>query len=215
MKRTDIYPVSIFQSSVADNSRLKEIMVPTIEDAKEHKDNQAPDVWFTDNLKTSWDNKHPSNNILFGDNNTGNEVMSAYFDVLKTFPILDTCRLEIAWIWWNYYSNGEYQDAHNHLSHILNPVHYSCVHFLSYDPSIHAPLLFSDPIYPLRTQTLEFGSKGYNDTFAMDVQEGDVLLFPCYLQHEVRPSEATPEYPRITVSWNIKITDSELMPHDW
>ena len=49
----------------------------------------------------------------------------------------------------------------------------------------------------------------------MDVKEGDVLLFPCYMQHEVRPSKPTPEYPSVTVSWNIKITDSEFMPHDW
>ena len=38
------------------------------------------------------------------------------------------------------------------------------------------------------------------------VREGDVIMFPAYLEHEIKPGKPTPNYPRMTLAMNIKVT---------
>ena len=82
------------------------------------------------------------------------------------------------------------------------PLHLACVHFLSFDPSIHSPLVFTDPLSAIKSSSFE---SGYSEKCTLKVEEGDFLMFPNYLLHEVKAGLATPEYPRITVSFNIRM----------
>ena len=50
------------------------------------------------------------------------------------------------------------------------------------------------------------GFSGYSDKFRVNAKEGDLVMFPAYLEHEVKAGPPTPEYPRITISFNVKIT---------
>ena len=53
--------------------------------------------------------------------------------------------------------------------------------------------------------SLEFDSNKCGEVYVPDVEEGDLLMFPCYLQHCVPPGKKT-NYPRITISFNIRVT---------
>lgn len=202
--RNPIFAVPTFQSSVRDNDRIKELIFPIIHEHRKSGITEPPNGWFTDKLITSFkDDKF--NNKLISDDDIGTEIKNQYFDVLKTF-FNTSFECDIADIWYNYYQNKEYQEPHTHFGTYNSPNHFACVHFLSYNPKIHSPLTFCDPLRLVRLSTLEtIGFGGYSENIDVNAREGDLVMFPSYLEHEVRPAPPTPEYPRITISFNLKI----------
>jgi hypothetical protein len=113
--------------------------------------------------------------------------------------------VQIDEIWYNSYSNGEYQEAHNHVGDPINPTHFACVHFLSFDPEIHAPLTFADPLALIRGHSIDMNNTNYSEKYCPPVTEGDLLMFPSYLDHEVKSYPPTPDKPRVTVSFNLTV----------
>ena len=67
------------------------------------------------------------------------------------------------------------------------------------------PVAFVDPIETTRYTSLEMKSNHYSNQYYPEIKEGDLLMFPSYLSHFVRPSEPTPGNPRITVSFNLAL----------
>ena len=49
-------------------------------------------------------------------------------------------------------------------------------------------------------------SNGYTSKYLPKVAEGDIIMFPTYLEHYVKQTKPTPDNPRITVSFNIVVT---------
>lgn len=206
--RSPLFPVSIYQSSVSDNEKIKELFYPLVE-KHNSKHTQAPQGWFTDKLQTSFEDEELKE--IMGDLNTdiGKELNRQYSDTIKTFFDIPF-QLQINDIWYNLYENGEYQESHTHFGTYNNPNHYACVHFLNYDPSVHSPLCVLDPLRHIRISSFEyFNESDYKDDHQfLDVKQGDVVMFPAYLEHEVRPGPPTPGNPRITISFNIKVLDA-------
>ena len=198
-KRIDLFPVSYYKGTVENNDRLKELILPIVEKTIDNL--EVPEGWLTTNIKTSFDDETISNELA-----RCNEVKRQYFNVIKEF-FDDKFRLEIDDLWYNSYANGEYQEAHNHCGDALCPTHFACVHFLSYNPKIHSELAFIDPIETLRHLSINMRSEGYESRYVPPVKEGDLVMFPAYLKHEVKSSPPTPDDPRITVSFNITITE--------
>tara|TARA_R100000030_G_C3237546_1_gene119840 strand:+ start:187 stop:810 length:624 start_codon:yes stop_codon:yes gene_type:complete len=198
-KRIDLFPVSYYKGTVEDNDKLKETVLPIVK--KTLDDCETPEGWLTTNIKTSFDNEAISNELA-----NCQEVKSQYFNVIKGF-FDDKFRLEIDDIWYNSYANGEYQEAHNHCGDALAPTHFACVHFLSFNPEIHSQLAFIDPIDTLRHLSINMKTEGYEDRHYPYVREGDLVMFPAYLKHEVKSSPPTPDEPRITISFNITVTE--------
>lgn len=201
--RKEIFPITIHHGSIKDNEKIKSFMVPLIEETKDHNKNKVPGGWFTNKLITSFGNDEV-NDILFGDTEVGIELQSYYMKTLESF-FDDDWEATVENIWYNYYVNGEFQEAHSHLSGSISPTTFACVHFVSFNPKLHSPITFSDPIASLRNLSLEFKSSRYHEKYTPKIKEGDFLMFPSYLQHEVKPSPPSPDYPRITISFNLKI----------
>ena len=65
--RIPIFPVSIFQSSVRDNSRIQELVYPMINEHKKSGITQPPDGWLTDKLITSFEDDNFNDKILSDD----------------------------------------------------------------------------------------------------------------------------------------------------
>ena len=206
--RSPLFPVSIYHSSVSDNERIKELFYPLVE-KHNSKHTQAPQGWFTDKLQTSFEDEELKE--IMGDLNTdiGKELNRQYSDTVKTFFDIPF-QLQINDIWYNLYENGEYQESHTHFGTYNNPNHYACVHFLNYDPSVHSPLCVLDPLRHIRISSFEyFNESDYKDDHQfLDVKQGDLVMFPAYLEHEVRPGPPTPGNPRVTISFNIKVLDA-------
>ena len=87
----------------------------------------------------------------------------------------------------------------------INPTHFACVHFLSFDPEIHAPLTFADPLALIRGHSIDMNNTNYSEKYCPPVTEGDLLMFPSYLDHEVKSYPPTPDKPRVTVSFNLTV----------
>lgn len=200
--RKDIFPISLFHSCVPDNRRLQELILPLIEREK-NQNTDPPDGWLTTNLITSFENDGV-NTRIFQDPVIAEEIKDQYMSVLGTF-FDKNWEINISNMWFNYYENGEYQEGHTHMGSFDSPIHFACVHFISFDPDIHAPLTFSDPIATLRSTSLEFDSTPYDEKFMVKAKEGDFVMFPCYLEHEVKSTPPTPGKPRITISFNINV----------
>ena len=198
-KRIDLFPVSYYRGAVEDNAKLKDLILPIVE--RTVKECETPEGWLTTNITTSFCNEKISSELA---NLT--EVKRQYFNVIKGF-FDDKFRLEIDDIWYNSYTEGEYQEAHNHCGDALAPTHFACVHFLSFNPKIHSPLTFIDPMDTLRHLSINMKTEEYNDRHNPRVREGSLVMFPAYLKHEVKSYPPTPDEPRITVSFNITVTE--------
>lgn len=200
--RRELFPISIFHSSVEDNQKLKNLIVPYIESRKNTVE-RPPDGWLTTHLITSF-NDEKINSVFFDDSEISQEMRKQYMNVMKTF-FDKNWETDIDSMWFNYYENGEYQEGHTHMGDFKNPLHFACVHFLSFDPKVHSPLTFTDPISRLRSTSVEFDSSKYGEKCELKSKEGDFVMFPCYLEHEVKSGPPTPGNPRITISFNVRV----------
>ncbi len=195
------FPISIFKSKVKNNDYLKELLVGKI--SKNSEKLKTPDGWSTNNIKTSYMGEPEGSELFFPG--------SQYVEILKEnyLTTLDDIfdreySVLIYDMWYNYYTDGEYQEDHNHLGSVFKPIHFSCIHFLSFDSSQHVSPHFVDPLSQIRTFSFELDKTEYDDTFFPQIKEGDFLMFPSYLTHGVSPCTKT-DYPRITISFNINI----------
>ena len=200
--RKELYPISIYHNRVEDNERMKELIVPQIEEnLKEIA--PVPGGWLTTKCKTSFDSDDINGSIFYnGEHSDG--IRGQYMNVLKSFFDKDW-EVDIPNMWFNYYTTGEYQEGHTHLGTFNAPLHLACVHFLSFDPERHSPLVFTDPLTVIRTPMFEMDSSNYQEKYHVNAKEGDFVMFPTYLEHEVKAGPPTPDYPRITVSFNIRM----------
>jgi len=204
--RTQLFPVSYYKCNIRDNSMLKELLVDKIvENAKELKNN-IPNGWITNKLMTSFGGEKPGKEIFFGEDRYFQAILEKkYGECLDKF-FDDFYEIAVDDIWYNCYTEGEYQEQHDHVGNIFAPSTFSCIHFLSFNKEIHKPVAFYDPIEDLRTGTsLEFGSHKYESVYFADINEGDFIMFPSYLKHSVYPSPHTPDYPRITIALNLQV----------
>ena len=200
--RKELYPISIYHNRVEDNERMKELIVPQIEENL--KDiAPVPNGWLTTKCKTSFDSDDINGSIFYNGEHS-EEIRGQYMNVLKSFFDKDW-EIDIPSMWFNYYTNGEYQEGHTHLGTYNAPLHFACVHFLSLDPERHSPLAFTDPLTVIRTPMFEMDSSNYGEKYYVNAKEGDFVMFPSYLEHEVKAGPETPDYPRITVSFNIRM----------
>lgn len=201
LNRIEIFPITVFKIEVTNNLSLKDLLCLKILKNSEYL--SIPQDWATNKIKTSFDGE-PKGLELFDQNSTYfnlltqkyTECMSKIFD--KNFDI------SIPRIWYNVYTDGEYQEEHDHLTGSLISTHFSCIHFLSYDSTNHNPPRFRDPLSQLRNLSVEFDHNNYGEVYVPQIKEGDLLMFPSYLKHWVPPSPKT-DYPRITLSFNVKV----------
>ena len=103
--------------------------------------------------------------------------------------------------WLNKYGRGDSQEVHTHIG--ADNCTFSCSYFAQYALN-DARFLFYDP-----DQTKHLGEftkhySGVVNTWFPDVQEGDIIIFPSWLHHQVDVQRS--DTTRITVSANFKVT---------
>ena len=98
-------------------------------------------------------------------------------DVTKKYGIE---KYSLSDIWYNYYKEGQYQEAHDHEGN----GGLTAVHYLIFDSKYHSPTLFDDP-------TIK----------SPKVKRGDIIFFPDSWMHYVPRNETNK--PRLTVAFTI------------
>jgi hypothetical protein len=204
-----IFPITYFKAPVEDNDTAKKLLVPKI--MEDVKDLSIPEGWFTNKLMTSFMGEKPGKEIFFGEDRTYQSLLETrYANCLDQFFDNVPYQIAIDEIWYNCYVDGEFQEAHDHLSRqnsAYYPAHFSCIHFLSFDPTRHKAVRFHDPIEQIRCTSYELEGNNYSDHHYPDIQEGDFIMFPSHLVHSVEPSPPTLDYPRITIAMNIRVLE--------
>jgi len=201
-----VFPLTYYHLNISDNKNIKNLLADKIvEDAKSLP---IPKGWFTNKLMTSFDGEPRGKEIFFGEDQTYQKMLEGlYTECINT--VFDApFRIAIDEIWYNVYINGEWQEEHDHVGG-GGGAHFSCIHFLSFDKENHEPVAFKDPLRQLRNLSIELDRNNYSSSWVPDIEEGDFLMFPSYLVHEVKPGKPTPDYPRITIAFNFKVLEYE------
>ena len=196
-----IFPVTVFKTQVPDNNLIKESLVDKI--SYNAKYLTIPEHWTTDRVKTSYESEPEGMELLEKDSEYQKLLVEKYNTCFNNIFKIDY-QISIGNIWYNYYDNGEYQEEHDHIGTLFNPAHFSCIHFLSFDPDQHKCPQFRDPICQIRNFSLEIGQNRCDEIYEPQIKEGDFLMFPSYLKHRVPAGKPT-KYPRITLSFNIAV----------
>jgi len=112
--------------------------------------------------------------------------------------------------WYNLSTKGSHQEVHDHLGGPM-PISYAAIHYVLFDKDEHASTVFYHPL----TQILKCTQPTTNDQLKLpdykefqkllDVEEGDLIIFPSYVLHSVMPQAS--EKLRITTAFNICIYD--------
>lgn len=200
MKALDLFPVTIYQTEIPNNDYLKDLMLSEIMEASEYLN--PPDTWSTNKLKTSFESEPEEIKVVEKYKSIlKNEYVKCLDDLFdKEYRV----KLVDDNIWYNVYTDGEYQELHDHIGEALNPFHWSCIHFLSYNRGEHTPPEFRDPIAQIRQLSIAMEKDWVGEYYVPKVEEGSFLMFPTYLQHRVLPCVKT-DYPRVTFSFNLRV----------
>jgi hypothetical protein len=93
-------------------------------------------------------------------------------------------------IWLNKYSKNDYQESHIH------PSDFSFIIYYKIDKSY---TIFNNPVKSLLEMR---DSKIFNKHYKPKLKQGDLIIFPSYLEHWVKPNSNN-----TTIAGNIKIID--------
>ena len=64
---------------------------------------------------------------------------------------------------------------------------------------------YQEQISLIRSHSFEFASHKHDEGHKPDISECDMIMFPSYLEHEVKAGRPTPDNPRITISFNLNL----------
>ena len=196
-----LFPTHLYHTNIRENAFLQREVLSSIQKCYEEKDLPIPNGWLTDKLNTSFENNDVNQEIFQSEklHSTYSKYVQSVFDKPSRFSLED--------MWFNYYIDGEYQEEHHHINHspFIAPVHFSCIHYLKFDEEVHVGTTFSDPLESVRLHSFEMNSNHYSSKWTPKVKEGDLLIFPCYLPHFVQKSIPTPDNPRITIAFNLRL----------
>ena len=116
------------------------------------------------------------------------ELLNVLSYLLK--PYCKNFAFNVSNIWINKYSKNNYQAGH---------VHPSDFSFIIYYEVNKSYTVFNSPIKNL----LQYSdNKIFEEDYEPDLKQGDIIVFPSYLEHWVKPNSNN-----ITVAGNIKIVD--------
>ena len=197
-----LFPIHIYQNRIKENDVCKDEILSKINKMHEDGKLEVPSGWLTDHLSTSFN--YPDVNFeLFRDTKT----LNFYQKYIKNFFDKEEVEFGVDEMWYNYYINGEWQEVHSHLSNnsFQQCSSFSCIHFLSFNPEIHSPVVFVDPNERIRSLSMEMESNYYENRYSPRITEGSIVMFPSYLEHFVPKGPPTPDYPRITIAFNLKV----------
>jgi hypothetical protein len=106
-------------------------------------------------------------------------------------PKCKTFVFKLTAIWLNQYTDKDFQGTHVH------PGDYS---FIIYYKCKKSYTIFNSPVKSLIE--IENNSKLFDVDYTLDLKEGDIIIFPSYIQHWVKPNSDA-----ITIAGNLKIME--------
>mgnify|MGYP001181622644 CR=1 FL=1 len=186
---------------------------------KKHGTHQFPDIPKKDRKPKGW--ILPVNTSFPGqiEENINDPYMSMELLTSVHNDILEHCKgmmesigapsdISLTQFWYNSYYEGQGQEVHNHLSPSnINPF-WSGIYFAK--NCYRGQLQFSNMEHGLRTQPpwphqLSKLKEYYHSVFCVGGEDGNIVLFPPFLNHHVKVGIENRHKMRLTFSFNIRI----------
>ena len=182
-----LFPTYFWKLKVPNHQYIKDKYLQTFIDGYEKDIYTIPEGWVTHKCHTSFNKR-----TMFSEN-----ICNGYADLFDS--IFDKKWSGSFEYWYSVYKNNEYQEWHDHMPSTL-----SAIHFLSFKEEHKAPI-FEDPLKGVKSiiNTTALNSKlaeGVN-VYTPEVEEGDIIIFPSYLQHAV--PAAVYDTHRVTIALNL------------
>jgi len=118
------------------------------------------------------------------------ELTNLLSHILK--PICKTFVFNMVGMWLNKYNDNDYQESH---------VHPSDFSFIIYYTINKSHTVFNSPVKNLLES---YDNQIFNRNYEPNCKQGDIILFPSYLEHWVKPNSNN-----TTIAGNIKIISYE------
>lgn len=196
----EFFPITFYTTNFwykfDKNDWFKKQIIPVIEkDIQKNKSNVFNKNWDC-NISTNF---HLENNVLDEYKHLYQYVIQDFLNAIQVNKDLLT-EYTIDNIWYNVYKKDVYQEKHSHFPH-----HFSMIHYVEFDPREHPTTKFFNPSIlsthflqdqipdRMTQQTKEFD----------DIEEGDIIFFPSFVEHLVKPNKSNKR--RITISLNLSL----------
>ena len=190
-----LFAIPVIKLRLPEHEALKEQYLPEMLRRYEVDDFEKPEFWETDRVHSSFST--PVKNAVI------NSMPPSYQKLISDYVHAEKFTVHV---WHNvYWRNKEYQERHHHI-----PYHLSLIHFLAFDPTEHKAPVFYDPARQIKAYCAHdaLAKDIFEDKAKIEVEEGDVLIFPSYLEHRVPSGEY--KKPRVTVSMNVTLFSHKL-----
>ena len=183
-----LFPTYFWKLKVSNHKSIKSRYLTSFIDGYENNIYDVPEGWVTHKCHTSFEKSKLMDK----------DICDEYSSVLNSI-------IEKEWkgkieYWWQVYKDNEYQEWHNHMPSTL-----SAIHFLNFKDEHLAPI-FEDPNKNVRSilnQTSLNKDLSSPLSYTPKVEEGDMIIFPSYLNHTV-PAGKYKSY-RVTIAINLNI----------
>ena len=195
MELKPLFATPVVKLHLPETEALKQQFLPEMLRRYQAGQYSPPAAWETDRIHTSFG--LPMKDPVIA------TVPPAYQKLLSQFITVERYALAL---WHNVYlGGGEYQEKHHHI-----PGHMSFIHFLLFDKAEHRVPTFYDPARTTKAYCRHpaLPPEYSSEAAKIEVSEGDVLVFPSWLEHHVPPGKYTK--PRVTVSMNVTLPQAGL-----
>jgi hypothetical protein len=185
-----LFAIPVIKVRIPEHAALKEQFLPEMLRRYEADDFEKPEFWETNRIHSSFST--PSKEAVI------KSMPPPYEKLIREYVRADRFS---AHVWHNvYWKNEEYQERHHHI-----PYHISLIHFLAFDRTEHKSPVFYDPARQIKAYAAHdaIPKDVFDDKAVIEVDEGDILIFPSYLEHRVPAGKY--KNPRVTVSMNITL----------
>lgn len=120
-------------------------------------------------------------------------------------------KIKLKEFWYNIYHDGQGQEPHSHLPMIGDSVPYWCGIYYHQNTT---PTVFNRSDRTFKVTEFPDAEKSvlgpcFYQTFCPHVEDGDILLFPAYLEHYILAEEKHRENMRVTFAFNVGLVNED------
>jgi len=183
--KIEAFPTLLYRYHINDNDSIKLLVDEYYSEYKSKND--APDKWNCDLFTSFGKGGFPID-----------ECLDAFIPAIDEFQTESQCYGNVLWtaIWMNVYETKNWQEKHIH-----SPGDWSGVYYVHFDPNEHNATYF---YHPLETILASNGITNCEvNTLIPNVTEGDLIIFPSWLEHAAPLNRSSKI--RSTISFNFNI----------
>jgi|SRR6056300_546909 uncharacterized protein (TIGR02466 family) len=200
MSTQNIFGIPIYHGSLENHKEIKQKLMPYFDNEKYF---ETPTTWLS-TVKTSINTEANAEvDYKLWLQSVIEKHLDPYLKSLK--PVDPRILVNTRHIWMNKYDKNDGQEIHNHVD---GTTHFSCAYVVD-QPEESCEFIFIDDEDYVSAhglgQIFYFDSQKKN--YFVDLKEGDIVIFPAWLNHAVSPNKSDKQRRTISANWSVRLAD--------